>query len=291
MRTLVSSVLFSTALATVAAPAFADDAAPSTTNAFATMDNTGDGSKLEAETSIVSFYGEDDDDDDELTLVRTSLLGQYLTPQGFGGYASLDVIHGFSDAFEDDYTELGNLQLGGLYQRTLSPNADLGVRVGLVLPTSTDDGTELLHVMGTMFSRPSEFATAVADSMWLRLGVSPTFHQGLFFARVDGGIDIPVMNPDRGDDLEVDLDPVGHVNAGVGVGSNGFVGTAELQNAFTFGEMDENDDLGDRFVHTAALSARYQGKVVSPYVAASTPLDDFGLGEVFTVTAGISGKL
>src|SRR5215213_7196526 len=103
MRLLLSSLPASfLLLATVAGSAAADElASPS----FATMDNTGDASKFDADTAISIV------DDGDGTVFRLNLLGQYVAPSGFGGYAG---IAGAAILFGEDGNDgeaLGDLQL------------------------------------------------------------------------------------------------------------------------------------------------------------------------------------
>ncbi len=222
-------------------------------------------------------------------IARTNLLGQYVGDHGFGGYAGIDAIMAlFDDESRSfgDYEAIGNLQLGAIYQRTLSPTLDIGARVGVILPTSSDAGFEpLVHMAYTGVARPSDLATAVPDATWLRLGLSPTFHRGAFIARADVGLDVAVR-----DDHDVPV--LGHLNLGVGVQSGPITATAELQTVADLGGGDEDvhDDggLSQRLAHTGGLAVRYHAAHVAPFLALSSPLDDGSRGEVLTVTAGLT---
>ena len=124
----------------------------------------------------------------------------------------------------------------------------------------------------TLIARPADLATAGPNTTWMRLGVSPTYHRGPVFLRTDLGVDVAVADAHGANVLE-------HVNFGAGIEHKGFAATAELQTLFT--------TKGESF-QVAGLSARYQGKWVSPYAAVSTPLDDGVRGNVVTVTTGLT---
>jgi hypothetical protein len=279
MRTLVSSLLLTSVTALTAAPALADG----TSISFNTLDGVGDGSRVTADLALSTF--------DEATFVRTSLLGQYVGAAGFGGYAGIGAAMAFDDDSDDSYESLGNLQVGGLLRRTVSPELDVGVRVGLVLPTSSSEGFDgYAHVLATRFARPTDIVTAYPDATWLRVAASPTFHRGGFFARADLGVDVAVLDTDR-----VGFDALGHANVGIGGRTGNLSATAELQNVFVLGEDDDDFEdgmsLSERFIHTAGISLRYHAPTVEPFVAVSSPLDDNLRGDVVTVTAGIAAPL
>jgi len=280
MRTLACSLLLTTASTALAAPAFAETpAAPAP--AFAIMDNTGAPSQLD--TDLAFMVPTDDEEDGDGILLRMNLLGQYVAPGGFGGYAGIDVMQGLFDDSDDSYQAIGNLQLGGLFQRSLNPQVDIGARVGLILPTASDKGFDsLVHLIGTQVTRPADLATSAPDATWIRLGVSPTFHSGDVFLRTDAGIDVPVLDAEN-----FKLDAIGHVNIGAGVRHDRLVATAELQSAFAIGSEDDVESL----VHTGALSVRYHGATLAPFVALSSPLDDDLAGEIFAITVGLTAPL
>jgi hypothetical protein len=200
------------ALGITSAPAFADG--PETKPGFAGMDNTGDGSKLNLDGAvIVPTHGRGD------LLFRSSLLGQYVAPDGVGGYMGISAFDHQGNGDRESGSGIGNLELGGLYHRALSSDVDLGVRVGFILPTASDNSAIVW---------PADVATAIAGPTWLRLGLSPTFHDGPVFARIDFGVDVPLSDRDQ-------LDPLEHFNVGIGIGSHGVSATAELQTIFAIG--------------------------------------------------------
>jgi hypothetical protein len=279
MRTILSSLLVSTT-ALVASPALADE--PAATS-FATVGSASDGSRVTADLGVTFA--------DELSVVRSTITGQYLGAAGLGGYVGISGALGSIDEEDSETLEsLGNLELGGLYRRALTPELDLGLRLGVVLPTSSDDFDAFANLLATAVARPTDYVTAYPDVTWLRAAVVPTFQRGALFARVDVGADIAVLDTE-----DVEYDVIGHANLGVGVRSGRVSITGELQNVAALGENDDEEfgegeemDLSERFVHTAALSLRYHAPTVEPFIAVSSPLDDGARGEFVTVSAGIS---
>jgi hypothetical protein len=264
MRYVVFAILFVSVSVSVIDAASADDSARP---AFALMDNTGDGSKLDFDVSK-AFHSEQVQIDPSL---RFGLLGQYVAASGFGGYVGASVFKTMSD---DGHGagRFGDLELGGLYHYALSRDMDLGIRLGLDLPLTSDRAIGPL--LATVLERPADVVTAVPDTTWLRLGISPTYHGGLLFLRTDLGVDVPI-----GDSRA--SDPVVHTNFGVGIENHGATATVELQNVF---------ETGDQFaaLQSVGLSMRYQGKWISPYVSASTPLNGGIFGEIVTISAGVT---
>jgi hypothetical protein len=276
MRAFVSTILFAVTCAASAAPAFAEE--PEAMPAFALMDNTGDRSKINLDLADIIPMDSHADN----VLVRSSILGQYVASNGFGGYAGITA----SGLLPEGDMGTGNLELGGVYHRALSSNVDFGVRAGLVLPTERvgkDRLPQLIQLVSTLIARPSDLATAVPDATWLRFGISPTYHRGPAFLRVDLGLDVPVR-----DHSIHGFDPIGHLNLGAGIRNDGFTATAELQTVFVRWGTNIDDPMQITSYHTAGLSARYQGKRVSPFVSVSTPLDDEVQGQIITVTAGLT---
>jgi len=268
MRTvLVSTLLFAFINIASVAPAFADDS-PARPG-FALMDNTGDGSKVNLDVAAIVPT----DSHADGGLFRSSFLGQYVAPNGFGGYAGISASTLLPERDFGSNSGIGNLELGGLFRHALSAGFDLGIRVGFVVPTASGDDRGFLQLASTAIARPADLATAFPTATtWLRLGVSPTYHRGPVFLRTDLGVDVPVSGAQQ-------ANPIEHINLGAGIEHEGFAVTAELQAIFT---------TNGEFFKVAGLSARYLGNPVSPYVAVSTPLEDGLRGNVVTVATGLT---
>ena len=272
MRLVMYAISSTVLTLVVATPAFADAPGatpamadtPSATPAFALMDNTGDGSKLEAEASAVKVDGT------EGSFLVTRLLGQYISTTGFGGYGTVSMAGLIGGHEFDSGTDISNFEAGALY-RYASPSFDVGLRVGVVLPTGDSTSARF----GLALARPADVVQTVPRDRWLRLGISPTMHQGPFFMRVDVGLDAPLDGP-SGDPTLL------HVNVGVGAGTRRWTATAEFQKVFTTDSADGIDAAG--------LSVRYHGRV-SPFLGISTAFGDEPLPGVVTMSLGVTMPL
>jgi hypothetical protein len=282
MRTLLSSLL-ATSAALVASPALADE--PAATS-FATVGSATDGSRVTADLGVTVG--------DQVSVFRSTITGQYLGAAGLGAYVGISGAVGTFELGEEGETleSIGNLELGGLYRRALTPELDLGLRLGLVLPTGTEDFDAFGNLLATIVARPTDVVTAYPEGTWLRAAVAPTYQRDALFARADVGADIAIHDTDA-----VDYPVIGHANMGVGLRSGRYSVTGELQNVAAFGDdddefgEDEEMDLSERFIHTAALSFRYHAPKVETFLAVSSPLDEGTLGDYVTITAGVSAPL
>jgi hypothetical protein len=244
-----------------ASPALADAPdAPDAPPAFALMDHTADGTKLDAELSVISVQGLD------AAFLVPRVLGQYVGELGFGGYAT--TLATLALGSSDSESELGNLEVGAVYRRALTPHFDLGVRAGLALPTGGGDVT----TASLLVMRPADLVLGVRNVTTFRSSISPTIHQGPFSMRVDFGIDEVIDSPG-------DVDPLLHLNVGVGIGNQASSVTLEYQRVFTLDEPTALQTLG--------LSFRGHGRR-APYVAISTPLEDELRGNAITVAIGVT---
>jgi hypothetical protein len=208
---------------------------------------------------------------------RLDLHGEWVHPSGFGAYGAFGVSRAFlsaddpaSDALADaisDETGLTNLELGGQYARALRPDLDLVAHAGIALPTGSDDLGWYTSALAQSY-RLTDYVLALPAATVLRFGVSPVFHRGAMFARADVGVDIPL---DQSDAIDLpELDPLIHANVAIGARTGRLSGALEVVNAATTGDAD---DLGDRFVHTATVSVRYDLGQYAPAIAVTTPLD------------------
>jgi hypothetical protein len=262
MTSFVAALLFTTVTVALTTPAQADEAA---VPIFALMDHTGDRSHARFEVAAGVLRGAAAD-----TLFRTSIFGQYVHPSGLGGYAGLALGVIAFDDLQGDHVGLGNLDLGSVYRRTLSSTLDVGLRAGLILPTSNRPAIGLFC---TWLARPADLATVAPDATWGRFGVSPTVHAGPAALRVDVGVDIPIID-------RRSLEPLWHANFGAGLAYRRFSAAAELQTV-TIGRVRQ---------HNAALSVRYPAKL-SPYLAVSMPVDQSLRGEAFGIITGLTTSL
>jgi hypothetical protein len=251
---------------------------------FATLDRASGQTGAGADLSIVTG---DFGDDVSGAVSRLDLHGEYVHASGFGAYGSFAVSKAFLDSSDpfaemaNDATAMSNLELGGQYRRALSSELDLVAHVGLALPTAQND--DLGAIITSSLSMPrrlNDLVTAVPDLTTLRIGVSPTWHEGALFLRADVGADIAL------DEAEgMDMDPLMHANLAAGMRRGKFSGAVELVTIATTGDVGEGED---RYVHTAGLSLAYDLGRVSPSLTVVAPIDDaVGGGDVFAIGAGV----
>ena len=192
---------------------------------------------------------------------------------GFGGYAGLTASKSFLDDSNlfapaaDDQVALCNLELGGVYQQAVSRDLDVATHLGVTLPTADEDEGFVVNLLSAT-GRMGDLVLALPNTMWLRAGVTPTFHKNGFFARADLGVDLAL---DSDTDLEggmTDVGPFGHLDVGVGYAQARFAASAELATTADLGEVDEHEG---RFVHTATLSGGYRAGTVVPHLALAPP--------------------
>lgn len=240
-------------------PVFADE--PDTKPSFALMDNTGDGTKFNTEIAVVEVRSLDG------SLIVPRILGQYVSAGGLGGYAT--TIAGFYTGQSNPDGGIGNLELGALYRRAVAPDFDLGIRAGLMVPA----GGNAVTVLSLLVARPADLVLGARDTTALRLGISPTIHQGPFAARMDFGIDEVLDSPGN-------TDAILHLNFGVAISGRQWSATAEYARVFTLEDSPALQNIG--------VSLRYRGTTVSPYLAVSTPLEDELRDDAITVALGLT---
>jgi hypothetical protein len=290
MRPLVA--LLTLATAAVTTPVLAAPARPT----FAVMDDTGDGTELEADLALIDDRTDFGSGYDSELVLRGRLHAQYVSSIGAGAYASIGTMRGLigeDSETGEAFSALGNAQLGALYQRALGDVA-LAARAGVILPTADDRGYDMVeHAFFTLVSRPSDLALAAPEATWLRLGLSPTYRRGPLVARVDLGADVAVRKAE-----ETGETALGHVNVGVAYAWPRVTASAEVLTLFEIAPDADpepfdypNNLLDGNVFHVAALSARYHAEHAAPYLAMSMPLDDGGRGNYLTLTVGITASL
>ena len=266
MRSLLPASLM------IALPAVAfAQAAPATEDVlhapgFVTLDRLDATSRLGGEVAYLALEGAS-------TGVRLDVHGHYVDPAtGFGGYATLPVT--YLDAEGDSTTELGNLELGGLWLTHVAPHLGLVVRGGITLPTSRFVDVRQRAVVG--YGRLADLVDALPDSTSIRLSVAPVFRRGPVFGRVDLGLDLIV------DEAPEDRATLLRLQPGVGVTRSGVAVMGELVVLRNARET----------ISTAALTARFTVGTSEPYVALVVPLDD-SIQQLLdlAVIAGIEGRM
>lgn len=273
MKLVTASTILALVVPT-ASTALADESALDAeieTPTFATLDRTDARSHADVGMSMAFFDGQDPDFN-----TRLDLYGQYVTPTGAGGYASLPISY-LSDNDESE-TALGNLELGGIY------NIDRGstqivLRGGLALATADESFEGVITNLVAVQARLTDLVGISPNTTWMRVAGSPIHRSGNLFVRGDFGFDVAIDEPSG-----ADVDPIVRANLGVGFVDDTFALMGELVTIGTTGDVSDGED---RFLHTAALSVRLDTGTVSPYAALIMPLDEVLVDVSFVATAGL----
>ncbi|MBK9030034.1 MAG: hypothetical protein IPL61_01625 [Myxococcales bacterium] len=269
-RAFIASTLLALTGVATADDAAVPEAAPVR---FTTLAPDGARSEINAEFSVTI----PDDDAADQNLYGGHLDAQLVGAQGVGGYARM----GFASL--DDVQALTNLELGGLY-RIKQRSSAVTFRGGLIVPTGPDasDGFDaLVPIISELARRPSDLALAAVDSTLLRLSVSPSYHDGGFYARADVGLDVFVDAEDRDNP-----DPLYHVDLAAGFQQGHGAATVELT---TIGTTDSDDD--DKY-HALALGGQYDLGGVTADVALVLPFTSGGDDiDAKTLVFGLSAAL
>ena len=207
------------------------------------------------------------DNDPRPELFRFDAHAQYVDAQrGAGVYLQIP----FSFASGEGYDEFtrADIEVGGLYVPRLSAAMAIALHGGLTLPTASADDARFASLAGGIV-RVHDIYQTLPSGTTLRLGASPLYQQGSFFARVDFGIDINLHRADDYDSTETEREePAIHVNAGAGFHvSPELALTLELSTITFFG--DRRDTLANGIV-----GGRYQVSGLAPYAGIIVPLAD-----------------
>jgi hypothetical protein len=210
--------------------------------------------------------------------LRLELNGQYVMRSGLGFYGALPFTKSFGDAPEpmpQPTFAIGNLELGGLYTITKSPRFSYVFRLGLAVPTASDDlDGSTTNLFGTM-PRLTDLALAIPNAWYLRLGFSPLIYVDKLFFRFDVGFDIGSDDNDAADELV-------RINLGGGYDFGPVAFSLELANIYDLDDYNEDND----WVHTLALTFRFMLEKYQPFVSIGAPVDDVRDAIPFFIAAG-----
>ncbi len=201
--------------------------------------------------------------------LRLEIYGQYVVSDtGFGIYGSLPLTASFGaptddedpvppDAVPNDAVSLSNLELGGLYVLTKSPNLSFVFHLGASIPTATDGRDEGATRFAGVMPRSTDIVNTTGN-WYARLGFSPLIYTSKLFFRFDLGFDIAFEATDP---------HVLRFNLGGGVDLGPAALSLELANSVSF--FDGNED----FLDVLAFTVRFMGEKLQPYIAVGAPLD------------------
>lgn len=230
----------------------------------------------------LAYAAYDEAPGEDLTVMGVALAGQYVSRRGVGIYGTvpLSYISLENPVIDESEFALGNLELGGLYSKYISPHAAVVFHAGLALPTASDEGVAGLQPLASV-PRGGDFVQRVLNSTWLRLGVSPMSRSGKLFWRADVGIDLALDEDDP-----VTYSPVFHLNIGGGVDLRTVHLLAELVTSIV---DDESDD--ETFTNLA-LGLRFISGNLRPGFAVILPVgNDRGGGLDFALAFSLAARL
>jgi len=197
--------------------------------------------------------------------LRFELWGQYLTHSGLGFYGALPISRSFggeggAPPNAENATSLSDLDVGLLY--VISGHSLSWVfRGGVALPTATngyDPGATRYFATGP---RLTDLAL-VSDQWYVRLAISPLIHADRLFLRADIGFDI---------NADSDSYHFLRLNIGGGIDLGVVALSLESVNTAAFGDFVGEED----FFHGLALTTRFMGKQLQPFLSIGLPLDDY----------------
>lgn len=213
--------------------------------------------------------------------LRFELYGQYVTDSGFGIYGAFPLAHTFGeeddpDVLPDPTTSIGNLEAGGLYVITRNPRLSWVFRLGVALPTASDDRDGAATNFYATWPRLTDLALSVPNAWYVRFGVSPLIHVDNVFFRVDLGLDI-------GSDDDNFADELLRFNVGGGIDLGAVALSLELANIYNLDDFNEDDN----WANTVAFTVRFMGERLQPFLSLGTPIDNSRDDIPFFFAAGI----
>jgi hypothetical protein len=210
--------------------------------------------------------------------LRLEPYGQIVLDSGLGFYGAIPISMSFGGdenpqpPLPRDATALGNADLGLLYVLATDPAWSLVFRGGVAVPTASGGFDESATNAYASFPRMTDIALAHPDAWYIRIGVSPLVHVNKLFLRADLGFDLG-LDDDGADELV-------RLNVGAGVDLDMLALSLELVN---IGNLDADD-----WNHGVAVTMRFMGEQLQPFLSVGTPLDD-GLRDA--VELWVSGGL
>lgn len=226
------------------------------------------------------------------SVLHLELHGQLVLQSGLGFYATVPLNKSFGDGPDEEESDgeaaLADIDLGGLYVIS-GPELSWVFRLGLVLPTAGEDIGEFATNFRGANYRLTDVALVDPNDWWLRLAFSPLFHAHSLFLRIDVGVDVPIAEDDED---AFRYDPIGRLNLAGGIDFGAAALMLEMANIADIDD-DDDDPVGDEDVFsTLAVTARFMGETLQPFITVGTPIDKAVRDQVdFFIAGGIQGVL
>jgi hypothetical protein len=154
--------------------------------------------------------------DNAPTVFALKLHGQYVAPQGVGGYLSLPVAYVSGEGDSDSESYVGNLELGGLYIFR-GANVDAYARVGAALDVGSDALGSFVVSAVSITPYLADAITSGFGTNWLRAGGGARFTSGALVLGGSMGVDVPIGDSELGE-----IDNLFNISASVGLAQPGF---------------------------------------------------------------------
>jgi hypothetical protein len=248
-----------------------------------TMDHHTPVSTLDIDFAYVAY---DEPPNTDYTVMGITIGGQYVTPQGFGGYLSIPLSYLSYDAttgpleISDNELAIGNVEVGGLYSKFFDRNAAIVLHGDIALPTASDDDLGIAQVLASS-PRYGDLVHRITNSTWLRLGASPMGRAaGKLFWRADLGIDLALD-----EDNTPTLSPVFRVSVGGGIDLTTVHLLAELVTVVV------DNDSDDESASTFALGARFISGKLRPGIALILPIGFDNTDINFALSVSLAARL
>jgi hypothetical protein len=226
------------------------------------------------------------------SALHVEVHAQYVLQSGLGLYGALPFAKAFGDGPAEGEFEgqaaLGDLDVGGLYV-IHGPTLSFVFRLGLIVPTASEDPGDNAANFWAQQYRLTDIAMTFPNDFFARLAFSPLFHSSNLFLRLDIGVDIPFAEDDE--DL-YRTDPIGRLNVGAGFDFGAAAIMLELANLFDIDDDDEDPPDDDDWASAGAITARFMGETLQPFISVGMPIDDWLRDRVdFFIAGGIQGVL
>jgi hypothetical protein len=175
--------------------------------------------------------------DSDPTVMGFNLYGQYLLPEGYGGYASIPYYYVDKLLFDDSDNGAGNIEIGGLYRIPQNETQELLLRVGVALDTAGQLGGAFAPI-SQLSPRFYDAYTAGLGATWFKGEGSFRLSQGNLRLAASAGIDLPVGR----DDDEDDFDAIGKAAVSAGFDQGSFGAGVGFVLLYALGAPEGSDD-------------------------------------------------
>jgi len=181
-----------------------------------------------------------DIDNVDVSILNAYARGQYIAPQGYGGYLAVPfayVEESDESVFGVGGTGIGNIEVGGLYVTKTSQKTDLLLRGGVSIDTTSEDD-EFAIAISTVLPRLIDTYTSGLETTWGRAQAQVRHASNNLRLGAAIGMDTPIAGDGADQDGFVGIFN-GMLSAGLQQGNMGLGLTFTMLQPIT-DEEDEN---------------------------------------------------